>query len=69
MVKIKIDLDIGIPAIPTILNVNGREDIHIPIDEISNEYLQKIGEEWTKKLISMAEKLREVNNKDSNGIL
>lgn len=49
--KIKIDLDIKIPSIPAILNVEGRNDIHIPITEISEEDLRKIGMIWIEQLI------------------
>lgn len=49
--KIKVDLNIKIPTIPNFLNVEDRNDISIPISEISEEDLRKIGEEWTEKLV------------------
>ena len=59
--KKKIEVDVEIPMTPNFIQVAKNPYQVVPVQDFTDEELQEIGEEWTRKLIEKANTRR--NNK------
>jgi hypothetical protein len=52
MDEIKVELDIRLPSLPNFLMVGNGELKSVSVRHFTKKDLQKIGEEWTRKLVA-----------------
>ncbi len=56
----KIEMKIHIPSLPNYLFVGDDKEVNISVSELTNEQIEKLGEEWTEALKAHALKRKTV---------